>query len=198
MFVQLVSLRKIPMGSLRLVMAAAAQDCGARTIIEPFVSPLPDIPYKVFDAERTGTGGMSAKLSSATHIMSTIRGRDSGGIPLVAPGVRSSVGTLGRILPFPLMRKPLTSPFRVGTSVVERNPCNRLVCGACWECPIGPIFQEVVSVLRYIAGSIHEFLELRVTHWVFIHIECVEFHLVCMMPARRIFSRVLDINADFV
>src|SRR5579884_271449 len=53
-----VCLREIPDRTLRLVVAAAAEDCGTRVVILEFVGHLPDVADKVHDSEGAGAGGM--------------------------------------------------------------------------------------------------------------------------------------------
>ena len=52
-----IRLRKIPDGALRLIVAAAAQNGGARVLIHEFVGPLPDVAYQIHYAERAGPCG---------------------------------------------------------------------------------------------------------------------------------------------
>jgi hypothetical protein len=51
MFIYLLGMREIPVGGLRMEIAAAFQYGGAGMFVQVFVCPLPDITAEVFDAE---------------------------------------------------------------------------------------------------------------------------------------------------
>src|SRR5215469_10900654 len=107
-FVELIRLRKIPHRSLRLIVAAAAQDAGARVFIHDLLGPLPDISCQVHHPERTGTLRMLVHRVWPTQAAAFVRNGNRVSIPLAAPGVPAAVETLRRILPLPLMRQALS------------------------------------------------------------------------------------------
>src|SRR2546425_581048 len=68
-------------------------------------------------------------------------------LPFVAPGIEAAIGPLRGVLPFPLVRKSLTRPSRVGARIFERDPGYRLIAPALREAPVLPLAKEVMIIL---------------------------------------------------
>src|ERR1043166_6942453 len=114
---QLVRLREVPVGSLRLIVTASAHDRGASVLITIFVGPLPDVSNQVHHAKRTYPGGMSGNIIWPAHGLSFVRHGYSRWIPRISPGVETPVCSLSSILPFPFLGQSLASPGRIGARV---------------------------------------------------------------------------------
>src|SRR5215469_16181509 len=118
-FVEVIRLRKIPYRSLRLIVAAAAQDAGARVFVHDLFCPLPDISCHVHGSERTGALRVPVHRIWPTQAAAFVGNGNRISIPFVAPGIEAAVRTLRRILPLPLMRQALSDPGGIRASVFE-------------------------------------------------------------------------------
>src|SRR2546425_3970792 len=144
MFVQFVGLREIPTRTLRLVVTAAAQYSCPCVVVRIFVRPLPDVACEVFHPERAGAARMSGNIIGAAKNTPLFRKGYGGCVPLLSPGIKASVISLGRILPLPFVREPLARPAGIGARIFERYPGNRIVRPAVRKATILPILQEAV------------------------------------------------------
>src|SRR5215469_14238802 len=86
-FVELIRLRKIPLRSLGLVVAAAAQDAGARVFIHDLLGPLPDISRHVHDSERTRARWMLVHRIWTARAAALVGNGNRVPIPFVSPGI---------------------------------------------------------------------------------------------------------------
>src|SRR6266481_845451 len=98
MFVQLVGLREIPARTLRLVVTAATQNSCPCVVVRIFVGPLPDVAGKVFHAECAGAARMSGNIIGTAKNTSLLWNRNGGRLPLLTPGIKTSVVSLSRVL----------------------------------------------------------------------------------------------------
>src|SRR5262249_22626023 len=121
------SLRKIPHGSLRLVVTAASQNPAAGMFVDVFIGPLPDVAHQIHNAERARSTRVCGDAVGTSHVPAFVRRRDDRRVPLVAPWVFALVGSLGVVLPFPLVRQALASPLSIGARIFKRDPSNGLV-----------------------------------------------------------------------
>src|SRR5713226_571825 len=127
MFVELIGLRKIPYGSLWLVITASAQDAPSRVLILKFFGPLPHVSYQVHQREWACTQRVRVDRIRTPHGSSFLRHWNGVSIPCVSPGIHASIGALCRILPFPLVRQTFSRPHRISTSIFKGHPRHRFV-----------------------------------------------------------------------
>src|SRR5216683_3622678 len=99
MLVQAISLWKIPARPLRDIVAAAPQNRGPCVFVEVLVGPLPDISSRVQHSKRTRTFRMRIYVIRPRQFMSLALNRHGFVVPIVTPGVSSSVGALSGVLP---------------------------------------------------------------------------------------------------
>ena len=198
MLVEFICLREIPNGSLRLVVTASAQDSSHRVVILEFFRPLPDVSDQIHDAEWTSTLRLRINRIRTTHRAALVRNGHGVGIPCVAPRVEASIGSLGRVLPLPLVRQPLPCPGCIGARVFKRNPSDGLVVPACRIGAVAPVTQEIQIVVWMVVGRVEKFLELRVRDWIFVDPERLHVHGMIMKASRRILPGILNVHADIV
>jgi hypothetical protein len=120
-----ISLREIPHRTLRLVVAAAAQNRSPGVVVEIFVRPLPDIADQVHHADCARAFGVRRDVIWPAHRPSFVGNRNCGGLPLVAPWVHASIGSLGGELPLPFIGQALAGPGCTRVRVLLGDP-------GCW------------------------------------------------------------------
>src|SRR5215467_3832921 len=103
----MVSLREVPDGTLRLVIAPASKNTCPRVRIHESVGPLPDVADKVHHPERTGSVRVSRNRVRTTHGTTLVRCRDGCGVPFISPRVGPAICALRSVLPFPVMGQSL-------------------------------------------------------------------------------------------
>lgn len=67
MLVEAIGLRKIPNGTLRLIVTAPANNTGARVFISELVGPLPHIANQILYSERTCSVGVGIHIVGTTQ-----------------------------------------------------------------------------------------------------------------------------------
>src|ERR1035438_5054106 len=148
MLVQLVRLRKIPDGSLRLVIAAAPNNRTARVLILKFFCPLPHVSHHVHYSERAGALRMGVNSVRSAYRTRFLRDGNGFYLPIISPWICACVHALCRILPLPFMRQPLACPTRISSRVLQRNPRYWLVIPAGRILAILPVTEKVKTILR--------------------------------------------------
>src|SRR5439155_941536 len=119
MLVELVRLREVPDGSLRLVVAATAQDSAPCVLILKFFCPLPNVADKIHDSKWTCSLRMCIHRIWTSHGAALIRSRERFGVPGISPRVHATIPALGCILPLPLVREALPCPTGIRTRIFE-------------------------------------------------------------------------------
>src|SRR5579862_5513546 len=124
-----ICLRKVPDGSLRLVVAPSADNRCARVLIHIFIRPLPHVPHHIHYAERAGPLRVRIDGTCDRHYASFVRRGRRRICGITLPRACKRTGACGRRepvaippwkdtvivslrckLPLPLMRKPLACP----------------------------------------------------------------------------------------
>src|ERR1700733_2082714 len=168
MLSQLISLRKIPYGSLGLVIAAAPQNATSRVLVLKFFGPLPHVPDQVQDAKRVCPLWVRVDRIWSAHCAALVWRRNCGGIPGVSPWVDASIRPLGCILPLPFVRQTLSGPARIGARIFKRHPGHRLVIPTRGISPIAPLAEKVQIILGTVVGRIKKFFELSIGHRILV------------------------------
>lgn len=119
MLVKPVRRWKVPYRPLRLVVTATTDDASASMLVDEFVGPLSDVPDQVLDAERTGSLGMIVHWVRPSQFAPLFGYRHRCSIPTIAPWIQPRVAALTGILPFPLVRKPLSRPSRIRAGILQ-------------------------------------------------------------------------------
>src|ERR1035438_789778 len=158
--VETVGAGEIPAASAGAIVAAAAQDGGARMLILVFIGPLPDVAREVHHAERAGAFRESIDIGGSAQLAAVLGRGHAGVAGGVAPRIHTVVGTLRGVLPFPFVRQALAGPTGVGARVFQRHPGHRLVAPSGGKVPVRPIAQEIMIVDGTIVGGGEECREL--------------------------------------
>src|SRR5450759_1168489 len=168
MLVEFVGAGEIPAAAGRAVVAAAAQDGGARVLVLEFVGPLPDVAGEVHHAVRTGAFREGVDIGGGTQFAAVLGLGEARAAGSVAPRIHPVVRALRGVLPFPLVRQALAGPTGVSARVFERHPRDRLVVPSGGVAAAGPIAQEIAIVGGVIVGGGEEPGELLVGHRVLV------------------------------
>src|SRR5260221_6966221 len=94
--------------------------------------------------------------------MALILNRHGFVVPIVAPRIDSSIGSLSRVLPFPFMWQTFAGPRRIRTGILDRYPGNRLLLPTGGIGSTFPVLEEVVVVFGMVLGGVHELFEFCV------------------------------------
>ena len=144
-FVVAIGLRKVPDGTLRLVVLAAAHDGRASMLVGVFIGPLPDVAHHIHHAVRARASGW-ASTASGPRMERPWSGEGTlAKLPFTAPRISAAVGALRRKLPLPLVRKALAGPFGVGASIFQGNPGDRAIVPACGKLPFFQSRRKLIS-----------------------------------------------------
>src|ERR1700760_4620459 len=114
---------------------------------------------------------MRTHVVGSAHGSAVIDNRNAACIPVVAPGINTSIVPLSGILPLPFMRQAFARPFCVGACILERNPGHGLVCPSLRIVPILPVLEEIQSIGRMVVSCVQKLLKLFVGHRVLVHIK---------------------------
>src|ERR1700691_5331080 len=117
--VQFVSLREIPHGALRLIITATAQNRRARMFVHELIGPLPHVAGHIHRPERTGARRMRVHIGGTGQIASLVWRGNRALVPRIAPRIQAPIRALRRVLPFPLVRKPLAGPCGVSPRIFQ-------------------------------------------------------------------------------
>src|SRR5258708_21054000 len=157
-------------------MAPAPENSRTSVFVLVLVSPLPDIPYQVHNTERTGPLRVTSDIGRRAQGSSRV-GRGYGSrFPCVSPRVNTVVRSLSRVLPFPLVRKPLSSPRRIRASVFQRHPRHGLRTPTVRISTVLPIEQKVMVVNGLIVGRIQKLSVIGVSNRIAIDVKRLHLH----------------------
>jgi len=118
-----ICLRKVPNGTLWLVVVPTAQNATPRMIVDIFVGPLPNVADHIHYTQRTRARGMGIHVIGRRQSTSLIGHRNIRRVPGISPGIKAILVTsLGCILPLPLVGQPLAGPLRVSACILQRYP----------------------------------------------------------------------------
>src|SRR3982074_1343729 len=137
-------------------MAPAPENSRTSVLVLVLVSPLPDIPNQVHNTERTGPLRVTSDIGRPGHGSSRVGRWYGSRIPCVSPRVCAVVRSLSRVLPFPLVWKPLPSPRRIRASVFQRDPRHGFPTPTVRISTVLPIEQKVMVVLGMIVCRIQK------------------------------------------
>jgi hypothetical protein len=87
MLIVAVGLREVPDRPLRFIVAATAQNRGARVLVLEFVGPLPDISNQIHDVEWTRAQRVSSSVVWASKCSAFLWNRHRICSPVVTPGI---------------------------------------------------------------------------------------------------------------
>src|SRR5208337_5337332 len=104
---QLISLRKVPSRALRLIVAAAAQNCVPRVFVDNLLGPLPNVAHQILNSKDARTRGMSSYITGRRDFAAFVWRGHRARIPGISPRELVSIETLRRVLPLPFVRQPL-------------------------------------------------------------------------------------------
>lgn len=90
MLIEAIGLRKIPNGTLRLVVASAPEHGCTSVLIGEFVGPLPHIAHEVRNSEGARSSRMGIDIIRAPKASTLVRHRHGRVIPGIAPWIDSS------------------------------------------------------------------------------------------------------------
>ncbi len=116
---QLCRVWKIPLRTLRMVITAAPDDSSTRMFVMIFIGPLPNVSDHVHDAKRAGALRKCVYVGRRSEVPALIGRRNSARHPFIPPRIKPTIGTLGGVLPFPLVRETFASPTRISPSVFQ-------------------------------------------------------------------------------
>src|SRR5207253_10328436 len=125
-----------------------------RVLVTVLVGPLPHVAHQVHHPERARALRMRVDVRGHRHLARLALRRHVGGVPVVAPWIEALIGTLRGILPLLLAAQALARPRRVRARILDRYPRDRPFLPALARYALQPVAQEVVVVLRVIAGGL--------------------------------------------
>src|SRR5882762_6560473 len=157
-------------------MAPAPENSRTSVFVLVLVSPLPDIPYEVHNTERTGPFRVTSDIGRGAEGSSRVGRWYGSRIPCVSPRVSAVVQSLSRVLPFPLVRKPLPSPRRIGASVFQRHPRHGLRTPTIRISTVLPVAQKVMVVLGMIVCRIQKLFVIGVSNRIAIDVKGLHLH----------------------
>ena len=181
-----------------MVVASSAKNRTPRVRIHVFVGPLPDVPHHVECPEWARALRMGCDIVRAPRLAALVGNGHRLGIPRVAPGVRASIASLRRVLPFPFVGQTFSRPLRIRSCILQRNPGDWLIGPSLRVGSSLPIPEEVNVILGVVMGRVEKLLEILVRHRVLIEIKRTHRNALFVEASRRIFPRILNIDSGII
>src|ERR1700688_2685713 len=197
-FIQAISLRKVPDGAHRLIARPASKNCRSSMRVAKFIGPLRHVADQIENSEETRTLWESRHVRKRMHHRTRIRRRKILRVHFLSPRIRPPIGRLRCILPLPFMRNALMRPCGVSAGILYRDPRYGLVIPTRRIVAVLPGSQKVVVVLRVIACCVQEFLKLGISHRRPIDIETLHMHSMAMEAASAGLPWILHVGPRIV